>query len=248
MICMSASIPTDLRADTIIAPEIMPQKEWIKEKKPFRLQNMQRQEKKNGNLVFNGIVIHNTDTLVRFWKFKTTQLKIQDYHEQHLNKKQAYRGELKGKPWGGFAYHYLIDIDGKIIEGRSTEYIGDSGTDYDMSGLILVVLEGKFEGGATLIERTQLARWSGTYTGEPREVKNNKAQVIIDVVPDIPTTAQKESLNSLATWLSKSHKIDPSTIKGHKEWAAKQTDCPGKNLMLYLPALRVHVIKALAQQ
>lgn len=242
-LCLSAPIAVDARAETIKAPEIMPRKKWEIAKQPFNTNEMQPQP------VFKSIVIHSTGTLVRLWKSKTAAQKMQDYHDSHLRKRQEYREEMKGAPWGGFAYHYFIDTDGTIAEGRSLEYLGDSGTDYDMSRLILVVLEGNFEGGPTNVERAKLEKYKGAYTGEPKEVEADKNLVSIDLVPDRPTEVQKKKLDALVAWLSKRHKIAPSTIKGHKEMALgiRKTDCPGEHLMSYLPSLKAHAIKALVE-
>ena len=70
---------------------------------------------------------------------------MRNIQKQHQGNKQRYRPGLKGKNWGDFAYHFFIDIDGTIAEGRNLSYEGDSGTDYDMSGQLLVVLQGHFD-------------------------------------------------------------------------------------------------------
>lgn len=61
--------------------------------------------------------------------------------------------------------------------------------------------------------------------------------------PDTPTDAQKASLDKVVAWLASKNKIDPTTlkdtIKGHRQVAS--TDCPGDNLMNYLPTLSTHV-------
>ena len=47
--------------------------------------------------------------------------------------------------WPDLAYHFAIDRDGNIYEGRSTEFRGDTATSYDPTGHFLVVLEGNFD-------------------------------------------------------------------------------------------------------
>ena len=54
------------------------------------------------------------------------------------------RFHMVEKGWGEVAYHYFIGASGKIYEGRDSEYAGDSGTQYDLDGRLLVCLLGDF--------------------------------------------------------------------------------------------------------
>lgn len=49
------------------------------------------------------------------------------------------------KPLPDIAYHYLIDLDGNLYEGRAPAFRGDTHTSYDPSGHLLVCLLGNFE-------------------------------------------------------------------------------------------------------
>ena len=49
------------------------------------------------------------------------------------------------KKWIDIPYHFLIDLDGKIYEGRSLKYPGDTNTAYDPTGHILICLMGNYE-------------------------------------------------------------------------------------------------------
>jgi hypothetical protein len=49
------------------------------------------------------------------------------------------------KHWLDIPYHYIIDLDGKIYEGRKIEYAGDTNTEYDPSGHALIEVVGNFE-------------------------------------------------------------------------------------------------------
>lgn len=52
---------------------------------------------------------------------------------------------MSGQGWGDIAYHLIIGVDGTVHEGRDPDYEGDSGTPYDTTGHLLVVLEGNFD-------------------------------------------------------------------------------------------------------
>ena len=49
------------------------------------------------------------------------------------------------KYWIDIPYHFLIDLEGKIYEGRSMQYPGDTNTTYDPSGHLLICLMGNYE-------------------------------------------------------------------------------------------------------
>ncbi|MCG9896240.1 MAG: peptidoglycan recognition protein family protein, partial [Fimbriimonadaceae bacterium] len=46
--------------------------------------------------------------------------------------------------WPDIPYHYYISIDGRIGEARPPEFAGDTNTEYDPTGHLLIVLEGNF--------------------------------------------------------------------------------------------------------
>jgi len=49
------------------------------------------------------------------------------------------------KKWIDIPYHFLIDLNGKIYEGRLLKYPGDTNTTYDPTGHLLICLIGNYE-------------------------------------------------------------------------------------------------------
>lgn len=49
------------------------------------------------------------------------------------------------KKWIDLPYHYVIDLEGKIYEGRDILYAGDTNTEYDPTGHALIEVVGNFE-------------------------------------------------------------------------------------------------------
>lgn len=49
------------------------------------------------------------------------------------------------KLWIDVPYHYLIDFDGTVYEGRNIRYAGDTNTNYDPAGHALICVPGNYE-------------------------------------------------------------------------------------------------------
>ena len=79
------------------------------------------------------ISIHHTATIA----------KDNSKSPQRLRNYQRYHQSNKG--WADLAYHLFIDLDGNIYEGRDRTCVGDTATNYDPTGHLLLVLEGNFE-------------------------------------------------------------------------------------------------------
>ena len=62
---------------------------------------------------------------------------------QYLRNLQSWsRSEKK---WIDIPYHYIIDLDGRMYEGRNINYAGDTNTEYDPTGHALIEVVGNFE-------------------------------------------------------------------------------------------------------
>ena len=74
---------------------------------------------------------------------------------QEFSQKEGKLGNGKPKPaWPDVPYHFYIDCNGGIAEGRDVNFVGDTNTEYDPAGHVLVVLEGNFEE-----EKVTTAQW-----------------------------------------------------------------------------------------
>jgi hypothetical protein len=63
--------------------------------------------------------------------------------QQYLRNLQKWsRGT---KHWADIPYHYIIDLDGRIYQGRDINYAGDTNTEYDPMGHALIEVVGNFE-------------------------------------------------------------------------------------------------------
>jgi hypothetical protein len=73
----------------------------------------------------------------------------------HLRQDQRYHQDEKG--WIDIAYHVGVDRNGNIYELRSTEFAGDTATDYNTTGHFLVLCEGDFDQEAVSEAQVQAA-------------------------------------------------------------------------------------------
>jgi hypothetical protein len=143
-----------------VAPRILGRKEW-KAAEPVS-------KMKPHSLSF--ITIHHTAT-----KQKPNMSLAQKL--QNLQKFSQHEGELAGgkkKPaWPDVPYHFYIACSGDIGEGRDINFVGDTNTEYDPTGHILVTLEGNFEDEEPTPEQMKaakaLVRWLAAKYHVPSE-------------------------------------------------------------------------------
>lgn len=90
----------------------------------------------------NRLTIHHTGTNQNF--ARSVEQKLQGL--QAFSQRDDSLASGKKKPaWADVPYHYYIAVDGAVGEGREWRYVGDTNTEYDPSGHLLVVVEGNFE-------------------------------------------------------------------------------------------------------
>lgn len=88
------------------------------------------------------LTIHHTASQQK--KDVSIELKMRSLQSFSQQSSRLANGRMK-PTWPDVPYHFYIAFDGLIAEGREIEFVGDTNTDYDPTGHVLVVLEGNFE-------------------------------------------------------------------------------------------------------
>lgn len=120
------------RLPIIMRPQIISRQEW---KAKDSIGEMKKHTPEH-------ITIHHTASPQKETVSIEKKMQILQNFSQSENRLDS--GKLK-PVWPDIPYHYYIAVDGKIAEARDVKYAGDTNTDYDPSGHILIVLEGNFE-------------------------------------------------------------------------------------------------------
>ena len=91
--------------------------------------------------------------------------KLQALQRFSQSEEEVAPGRMK-EAWADIPYHYYIDVHGRVAEARSVRYAGDTNTDYDPAGHLLIVLEGNFEEDEPTAEQLasleRMLRWGAS--------------------------------------------------------------------------------------
>jgi hypothetical protein len=88
------------------------------------------------------LTIHHTGTNQNFNRTVTDKLRGLQLFSQRDDSLAS--GRLK-PAWPDVPYHFYVGVDGVVGEGRDWRYAGDTNTEYDPAGHLLVVVEGNFQ-------------------------------------------------------------------------------------------------------
>lgn len=90
----------------------------------------------------NRLTIHHTATVQN--PARTIEQKM--FGLQAFSQRDDLLASGQKKPaWADVPYHYYVAVDGAVAEGREWRYVGDTNTEYNPAGHLLVVVEGNFE-------------------------------------------------------------------------------------------------------
>jgi hypothetical protein len=126
-----------------------------------------------------------------------TGVELEDNREAPSRLRAHQDFHQRDRGWPDLAYHFAVDREGNIYEGRSTDFRGDTATSYDPTGHFLAVLEGNFD-------------------------------------VETPADPQMQSLVVLLAWASDRYSVGVNAIKSHRDYAPRETACPGANLYAQL--------------
>ena len=90
----------------------------------------------------HALTIHHTATLQRPERDPAETLRA--LYDFSVSSDTLDDGRPK-RPWADTPYHFYIVPDGTVLEARDVAYEGDTNTRYDLSGHVLIVVEGNFE-------------------------------------------------------------------------------------------------------
>ena len=85
----------------------------------------------------------------------------------------------QSRGWPDLAYHFMIDAAGNVYEGRPIDAVGDTGTDYDPTGHLLICCEGNFDEqelpAAQYDTLVRMVAWGATeYQVDPGAVRGHR--------------------------------------------------------------------------
>lgn len=143
-----------------------------------------------------------------------------------------YRYHAIDQGWGDIGYHFLIDEQGRVYEGRY------SGEDLDPAHEAAT---------GNIVTAAHVGGWNSGNLG---------VALLGNLRTRQPTTAARSSLESVLADLAERHGLDPlartdyvnpitaatknvAVISGHRDW--ESTECPGTTFYKQLPSVRTNV-------
>ena len=89
------------------------------------------------------------------------------------------RFHMDDRGWVDLAYHFLVDANGNVYEGRRVTAVGDTGTNYDPTGHFLVCAEGDFNSqaipAAQVSAMADVLAWGAVHFGvDPATIRGHR--------------------------------------------------------------------------
>ena len=68
-----------------------------------------------------------------------------EFYGDPVARMRSLQSGSRNRGWVDIPYHFLIDLEGKIYEGRPLQFVGDTATEYDPTGHALITVMGNYE-------------------------------------------------------------------------------------------------------
>lgn len=208
-----------VRGAELARPEIVPRSAWQAEKADPRSGALQPMGK------VKHVSVHHT---------AVDKLRGDGTPEAELRIIQ--HGHRDDNQWGDIAYHFLIAPDGRIFEGRSTEYAPNSNTRYLSEALWK---ENPVFSTAEVEKNAELGVGGTKYVPEsatgprPGHVQGHVTICLLgNFMEAEPSDAAKESFIKLCAYLLQNYDLTTNDVWLHREVAS--TLCPGNKFYAWL--------------
>jgi hypothetical protein len=102
-----------------------------------------------------------------------------EFYGDAVARLRSLQSGSRNRGWVDIPYHFLIDLEGNIYEGRPLQYVGDTATEYDPTGHALITLMGNYNvqeiNQAQLNAIVDLAAWlCYEYSIPPELIKGHR--------------------------------------------------------------------------
>jgi len=67
-----------------------------------------------------------------------------EFYGDAVARMRSLQSGSRNRGWVDIPYHFLIDLEGKIYEGRPLQFVGDTATEYDPTGHALITVMGNY--------------------------------------------------------------------------------------------------------
>jgi len=91
------------------------------------------------------VIEDSLEHAIRYITIHHGGVEVSPDEDPHLYLQNLQLWSRNEKNWSDIPYHFLIDLQGRVYEGRPVCFPGDTNTDYDPSGHLLISIIGNYE-------------------------------------------------------------------------------------------------------
>jgi len=161
-------------------------------------------------------------------------------------------GRLTAEPWSADsprAWRYIVIHHSATADGNAERFdLMHRNRGWDELGYHFVITNGRggMDGQVQVGSRWKTQKWGAHAGGTPNNEYNEYGIGIClvgDFMDQLPTVAQRASLERLVLYLMNRYNIPPENVMGHRDVPNASTQCPGNALHRYIhgPLARVLV-------